>query len=203
MDPLSRCSLRALHRLRSVALPGVGPRPPDTAAAAGPSCSVHRLTPSIVAGARTRAARVAASGERWLSGWGRRTVSPEAAAAAAKKKGEEAATRAAQAQAQKAEGDRLLQQARAKLAAGDVDSAKALKTRAAQEYKYGSIDHSAEIAAFDDALARAASAGQAEKEEQRVRVEAARRVEEAEAAERKAKEEQAAATAAEVRRLEE
>ena len=88
-------------------------------------------------------------GERALSGWGRRAVTPEAAAAAKKKKEEEAAARAAQAQLQKAEGDKLLLEAREKLSAGDVDGARFLKNRAAQEYRYGNIDCTAEISAFD------------------------------------------------------
>jgi hypothetical protein len=101
------------------------------------------------------------SAGRSISGWGRRAVSPEAQAAAAKKKEEEAAVRAAQAQVQKAEGDRLLQQARERLAEGDTHGAALLRNRAVQEYRYGNIDATAVLSAFEMELKHANGADHA------------------------------------------
>lgn len=105
------------------------------------------------------------SAGRSISGWGRRAVSPEAQAAASQKKEEEAAVRAAQAQLQKAEGDSLLQQARERLADGDQHGAALLRNRAVQEYRYGNIDATALLSAFETELKeyanRAARAGEA------------------------------------------
>eukprot|EP00277_Geminigera_cryophila_P009971 CAMPEP_0179407970 /NCGR_PEP_ID=MMETSP0799-20121207/1817_1 /TAXON_ID=46947 /ORGANISM="Geminigera cryophila, Strain CCMP2564" /LENGTH=1158 /DNA_ID=CAMNT_0021179347 /DNA_START=25 /DNA_END=3499 /DNA_ORIENTATION=+ len=228
MEVLKRCSLRALPRAGAIFSSPVPPlslrhrngragaalsRSPERMLSFG-SAAVGPLTrgPLVAAAAGARVVGgIYAAGERGMSGFGRRnTMSPEAAAAAAQKKKQEAEARAVQVAAQTKAGDDILQQARAKLAAGDLDAARALKHRAAQEYKYGSIDKTAELSAFDNEVKSGSSTSdetaQAKRHEEQLAAAAiaaaatAAKMKEEErvAAEDKKNEEMAAATAAAV-----